>query len=66
MEFDQTKSIGLLKNINWRYVSLKVCGKAKKRTQKLENDGNFRIRQAETPKDKRHSFGSRFGHFHPW
>jgi len=27
-------------------------------------DGNFPKRQAETPKEKRLWFGSRFGHFH--
>ena len=41
MEFYQIKCTGLFYTISLTYLPLKVCEKAKKCTQKLENDGIF-------------------------
>jgi hypothetical protein len=64
--FPQTNYRTLFYTISLNYLSLKVYQKSKDRSQKVEIDGNYPIRQSETPKEKRLGFGSHFGHIHPW
>jgi hypothetical protein len=66
MDSLQTNYRALFYTISLKYLPLKVYQKSKNRSQKVEIDGNHPIRQAETPKEKRLGFGSRFGHFRPW
>jgi hypothetical protein len=57
MEFHKTKYRGLFYMIYLTYHPLKAYKKSKKCGQKVENDGNFQIRQSETPKEKGVGFG---------
>jgi hypothetical protein len=62
--FPQTNYTALFYTIPLKYLQLKVKKKVKKCIQNIGIDGNYPKRQAETPKEKRLGFGSRFGHFH--
>ena len=64
MEFHPKKLTGLFYNLSLTYLPAKVCEKVEKCMQKVENEGIFPNRQAETPKEKRLSFGLELGHFH--
>jgi hypothetical protein len=52
MDSLQTNYIALFYTICLTYLSLKVYQKSKKRTQSIEIDDKFPIRQSETPKEK--------------